>query len=593
MTGRSVGVFLAGCLLVVLCVGVGSAAVSAEDPPSAESVTATGDTNDSAPYAEAGLDQTVPVGAVVYLDAYGSRAAEGNLVAYRWRVEHPNGTAILPDCSRCEQTQFRPADSGEYVVNLTVEDEAGRTATDTMYVTVQAGTPPNATLSGPDTMGINETARFTLDARTDVGQLQSVEWYVDGSYRRGEFLDTDSITRSLLFSPNATGRHVIVAVVRNDNGTARTVRQAVTVRDSATFAVDIYAAPEKLRYSRPYWSGTRTTRTERPAGGELQPAFTVTNTGSTADTQTITVTFPSGTGPLMKAKRLTLAPGQTKKFPELETGSGSYVFDDYFSHRVGSSLSGPQTLAVESDTDKETLTVDVYDPAEFDVTIQKMVESGGSHDLTVKVTNTGGRADTQDIKWKTDRTGPYTYGGTVEYNLQLNSGESKTLTYTESLLNEGDDTTYTVTSNDDSDSRTIPYSGGGGGGGGGGCGQPDNCIYVYPSTSNAEIEAGTYENFDVSMNIGGDSWKQATWLSMTDSEHPYKVSPSKMLTNYDGDKGSVVMSDPYVAGFDADGDARGKAFIDIKDDVADIYTGTGVVDIVPPENGGGGGNPGG
>jgi hypothetical protein len=276
MNSRLLGVLLAGCLLLGGCVFAGPAV--AADGGSG------GPGNESAPFAEAGLDQTVPVGAVVYLDGYGSRAAEGTLVSYRWRIEHPNGTTISPDCPRCERTQFQPPESGEYVVNLTVEDAAGRTATDRMYVTVSAGSPPDATLSGPDEMGINETAQFDLDANAVVGQLQSLEWYVDGSYRRGEFLDTDSVTRSLTFAPNTTGRHVIAAVVRDDNGTARTVRQAVTVRDSSTFAVDIYAVSESLTYSNPFAPGPQTTRTAVPAGGDLDPAFTVTNTGSVTDT---------------------------------------------------------------------------------------------------------------------------------------------------------------------------------------------------------------------------------------------------------------------------------------------------------------------
>ena len=487
MTGRALGVLVAGCLFAVLCACVGP--VTAVEPLSVDAGTTVPDTNDSAPYAEAGLDQTAPLGAVVYLDAYGSRAAEGTLAEFRWRIKHPNDTTISPDCSRCEQTQFRPTDSGEYVVNLTVEDDAGRTATDTMYVTVGAGTPPNATLSGPDEVSINGTAGFDLDARAVVGQLQSVEWYVDGSYRRGEFLDTDSITRSLSFAPNTTGRHVITAVVRDDNGTARTVRQAVTVRDSATFAVDIYAAPEKLTYSSPDGTTTKTTPTELPAGeSTIEPVFTVTNTGSVPDTQTIAASFPSRFGvPDTKYRELTLAPGETKKFPTLEDGL-PVPFDNPFTHDVESSFSDRQTLEIKSETDKQALTVDVYEPATYQVSIQSIKETGNRHKLKVQVTNTGDRSGNQDIKYTIDPAVDSAPDGTVFSNYVLSSGSSQTITWSTDKFNQAVDDRVEVFSQDDSDSVPIPYTGSGGGGGGGGGGSNGPKVTVGAS----DVKVGEY-----------------------------------------------------------------------------------------------------
>lgn len=551
MTGRALDALFVCCLLAGICLGTGAVTASGGGIP-ADADTALADGNDSAPFAEAGLDQTVPVGAVVYLDAYGSRAAEGSLTAYRWRIEHPNGTTISPACSRCEQTQFRPSDSGEYVVTLTVEDDAGRTATDTMYVTVSAGTAPNATLSGPDEMGINETVQFDLDARAVVGQLQSVEWYVDGAFRRGEFLDTDSVARSLSFAPNATGRHVIAAVVRNDNGTARTVRQAVTVRDSATFAVDIYAAPEQLTYSSPDRTATKTTQTSLAAGASrIEPAFTVTNTGSVPDTQTIAVTFPGALGaPETKYRDVTLAPGETRKFPTLESGS-PVSFDNPFEHDVKSSFSDQQTLEIESETDRETLTVDVYEPPNYQVSIQRISAiSSSQHRLEIRIENTGDRAGRQDIEYVIDPEDFYASDGFVRRGYRVSGGSSRSLTWTTDEFNLAVDDRVELRSDDDSATRQIPRYNGGGSGRGGGGASDDPKVTVGAS----DVKVGDYSTVRmIQVKFKGTTYSGSGFLS-SDENNVY-VGTAGDDKSFATDGGVAMRGDLKLPKSDADYDS--------------------------------------
>jgi len=46
-----------------------------------------------APLADAGLDQRVPAGTTVYLDATGSRDPDGSVVGYEWVIEAANAQA--------------------------------------------------------------------------------------------------------------------------------------------------------------------------------------------------------------------------------------------------------------------------------------------------------------------------------------------------------------------------------------------------------------------------------------------------------------------------------------------------------------------
>ncbi|MFT4885243.1 MAG: hypothetical protein ACI8U4_002765, partial [Natronomonas sp.] len=92
----------------------------------------------SGPMADAGLDQTVSVNTTVQLDATGSTHPNGEIESYEWRIETPDGRMIRPECRQCARTAFRPDTVGRYAVTVTVSDSEGETASDTLYVDVEA-----------------------------------------------------------------------------------------------------------------------------------------------------------------------------------------------------------------------------------------------------------------------------------------------------------------------------------------------------------------------------------------------------------------------------------------------------------------------
>ena len=155
-------------VVVVLALGVASGGVGAIDQAAPDTPGGTAvpvePAADEPPLADAGLDQTVPPETTIYLDGGGSRSPDGELVNYEWEIERPDGTTSAPACltGECVRATFLPTETGVYAVTLTVTDDEGETAEDTLYVTVTDNAPPSATLTGPDTLEVNESGTFTL-----------------------------------------------------------------------------------------------------------------------------------------------------------------------------------------------------------------------------------------------------------------------------------------------------------------------------------------------------------------------------------------------------------------------------------------------
>jgi len=89
------------------------------------------------PLARAGEDRRAGPDSPVRLDAGDSRSSAGTAegLTYAWRVvDKPSSSALPEQISQEQVTTFQPDVPGEYVVELTVTDEQGRSGTDTVTV---------------------------------------------------------------------------------------------------------------------------------------------------------------------------------------------------------------------------------------------------------------------------------------------------------------------------------------------------------------------------------------------------------------------------------------------------------------------------
>jgi len=233
-----------------------------------------------APLADAGLDQSVPAGTTVYLDATGSRDPDGSVAGYEWIVEAPNGSTVLPDDFTDPRTSFVPTRTGRYEVTVIVTDDEGVNARDTLYVDVGSapdrpddpsdgpdtptdnpgsgpptdtpgeGPPPEpgtgdavptvpggssdaplfAEIVGPFTVPAGTTAQFAVRASDPDGRIVSREWNTLGSRDSIATGSSSSERVELSFSEDDVGRTVLMtATVRNAEGDSVTVSKLVEV----------------------------------------------------------------------------------------------------------------------------------------------------------------------------------------------------------------------------------------------------------------------------------------------------------------------------------------------------------------------------
>ncbi|SDN26859.1 PKD domain-containing protein [Halogranum gelatinilyticum] len=176
-----------------------------------------GATNE-APLPEAGLDQTVTRGSTVFLDATGSRDPDGRIVDYEWSVTSPTGRSVPLSDESSPRTTFEANTRGQYEVTLTVTDDDGAERTDTLYVTVERGQAPQATVDGPDTSLVGTTETFTATLDRGAAPLERIVWTVDGTTVANRSLSSETTTDSLNQTFGATGAHTISVKLVDTDG---------------------------------------------------------------------------------------------------------------------------------------------------------------------------------------------------------------------------------------------------------------------------------------------------------------------------------------------------------------------------------------
>jgi hypothetical protein len=448
---------LVGCLLVGAASGVFAA------------------TGGDAPVASAGLDQTVQQNATVYLDAGGSYAESGEIVSYSWEIESPDGSIAHPDCPTCERTSFEASETGEYSVRLTVEDSAGRTASDTLYVAVVDAAAPAVSLAGPNHAAVGENATVDMTARANGTELSSVVWLVDGKQHAASFLDGGNATESLTVPTAEAGTYTVDVVVTDANGTAAGARHEVTVHENSQFDVSIDSLPAQYE-----------------AGESITPTVTVANTGPIADTQEIRLSGFGGN--VVDSEWVTLDPGERAT---LNGGFGTPTLD------WKPSVSSPErsgSVTVRSATDSDAAATRVTaDPASFAVEITD-TSDGSDLEVSATVTNEGDLADDQRIVLASEAD-----SNEDSESVSLDSAESETVTLAVSGWESYDQPQeITVASEDDEDSKEVGEA----------------------STSTSSSSGLPYQHFSVSASLPSEiTVDESTWFSAS-----FVVWPN----NYDG-----------------------------------------------------------
>jgi len=134
-------------------------------------------TQNSAPVANAGPDQTVLLGSLVNLDGSASGDVDGNSLTYAWSfISRPPGSTAVLSAANVVNPTFTVDKTGEYVVQMIVNDGIVNSAPDSATITTVNSTP--VAYAGLDqTVNVGDTVTLDGSASNDAdGDLLTYAW---------------------------------------------------------------------------------------------------------------------------------------------------------------------------------------------------------------------------------------------------------------------------------------------------------------------------------------------------------------------------------------------------------------------------------
>ena len=124
------------------------------------------------PVANAGDDQTVALGSEVSFDGSGSRDPDGGNLTYLWEF----GADADPATGNAERPLCTYSTTGTKVVKLTVTDDEGATASDTVTITVTSASPTTPVANAGDDQLVILGSEVSFDGSGSTGNNLSYSW---------------------------------------------------------------------------------------------------------------------------------------------------------------------------------------------------------------------------------------------------------------------------------------------------------------------------------------------------------------------------------------------------------------------------------
>ena len=194
-------------------------------------------TQNSAPVANAGPDQTVFVTDTVTLDGSGSSDVDGDAITYSWTMTaQPTGsTATLTGPTTVAPT-FVVDLPGTYQISLVVNDGTANSAADVVLVTTQNSAP--VANAGPDqSVFVTDTVTLDGSGSTDVdGDSLTYSWSLTSVPTGSTAALTGATTVAPTFVVDLPGSYVVSLVVNDGTTNSATDTVQITTQNSAPVA---------------------------------------------------------------------------------------------------------------------------------------------------------------------------------------------------------------------------------------------------------------------------------------------------------------------------------------------------------------------
>ena len=197
-------------------------------------------TENSAPVAEAGADQSVLVNTTVQLDGSGSTDIDGDALSYTWAlVTKPTGSqATLSDLTAIKPT-FTVDKLGTYIAQLIVHDPLSDSAPDTVTITTLNSRP--VADAGPD-QTVTAGTEVILDGRgsNDAdGDNLSYRWAILSAPTGSTAALDDTAIAQPRFTPTVAGLYVVQLMVNDGKVDSDPDTMAVTVTEALVVVPDV------------------------------------------------------------------------------------------------------------------------------------------------------------------------------------------------------------------------------------------------------------------------------------------------------------------------------------------------------------------
>ncbi len=181
-----------------------------------DTVTVTAATENVAPVANAGADQTVVTGSIVTLDGSASSDVDGNVLKYNWSLTwRPAGSAAVLVGATTVRPSFSADRDGDYVIQLVVDDGTVSSAPDTVTVTAAAANDVPVASAGRD-QWVATGAVVTLDASASYDpdrELLAFRWSVATRPAGSTATLVDPTSPKPTFTADLDGTYVLEVVV--------------------------------------------------------------------------------------------------------------------------------------------------------------------------------------------------------------------------------------------------------------------------------------------------------------------------------------------------------------------------------------------
>ena len=196
----------------------------------AAKVTITTTPGNTAPVANAGLDQAVQVGAMVTLDGSKSSDVDGNLLTYQWTfMAVPTGSAAQLLNPTNVMPTFVANVAGQYVVKLLVNDGKVTSVQDTVTITTTGGNTAPAANAGPDqSVPVSATVTLNGSGSNDADRNSLTYDWSFVSFPTGSTATLSNPTAAApSFVADQAGQYVVQLIV--NDGTVNSRPDTVTI----------------------------------------------------------------------------------------------------------------------------------------------------------------------------------------------------------------------------------------------------------------------------------------------------------------------------------------------------------------------------